>query len=284
MMSKFLGSALTLPNAHPPIYSNNPSWHNVGYDRVTSNSSSETPAILSGKEELAPEYLFSPYWYSFYKNLNLKHSYSLVLENIEKSKQFYLPQVLEYSEYDFRNNQAQESLEDAFWESNYSAFSHEDYMGIKSDSIRGEYFNKPLSYFNLSSRSVDKKSFVDLEKFETEFLKSPVLLPNATALANFQNTINIPNLCLSPNTLLGFSTFLKYTDALLYRPTPIKGSLLYLNSLSSGAYFNFVELIYTNINNTRCLNFIKSVNYFHFGINNLTINNVDNIKSLVGLG
>lgn len=60
-LTKAIGTKLTLSNTHTPIYSSNPDWRNMGYDRVTKNSVSETPPVLGGKEELAPEYLFSPY-------------------------------------------------------------------------------------------------------------------------------------------------------------------------------------------------------------------------------
>lgn len=152
-----MGTRLTLSNNHTPLYSNNPDWRNIGYDRVTKNSQGETPTVLGGKEELAPEYLFSPYWYSHYKNLNLKHSYDSAAASVDKMSRSYIPHVLDYSEYDFRNSQAQESLEDAFWESNHSAFFQEDYVSAKEDFGSYGYFSKPKTLYNLGNRILDKK-------------------------------------------------------------------------------------------------------------------------------
>jgi hypothetical protein len=70
-----------------------------------------------------------------------------------------LPHVFEYSEYDFRNNQALELLEDSLWESNYSAFSHEEYVNLKKNSSTTNPFNKPSITYNLDYRTLDKKFY-----------------------------------------------------------------------------------------------------------------------------
>jgi hypothetical protein len=44
-----------------PIQSTNPAWSGLSYDRVNAFSSSETPDILRGKEDMAPDYLFNTY-------------------------------------------------------------------------------------------------------------------------------------------------------------------------------------------------------------------------------
>ena len=56
-----MGSSLTYLDNHNPIYSNNPNWNNISFDRTTQHSSSDTPDILRGKEELAPAYMFNNY-------------------------------------------------------------------------------------------------------------------------------------------------------------------------------------------------------------------------------
>jgi hypothetical protein len=71
----------------------------------------------------------------------------------------YIPLTLDYSEYDFRNSQALESLEDALWESNHSAFSQEDYVSTKKSFGSYEYFNKPKTLYNLGNRILDKKLY-----------------------------------------------------------------------------------------------------------------------------
>ena len=52
---------LTLPLQHSPIYSNNPAWDGISYDKSSSFLSNDTPDILRGKEELAPSFIFNTY-------------------------------------------------------------------------------------------------------------------------------------------------------------------------------------------------------------------------------
>ena len=60
-IQKSTSTNLTLPTNHSPMYSNNPSWSAIYTDKANKNIKSETPAIFRGKEELAPDYIFSTY-------------------------------------------------------------------------------------------------------------------------------------------------------------------------------------------------------------------------------
>jgi len=279
-MDKVLKTDLTFSNSHAPLPSNNPSWYNVGYDRVDANSKSETPSILSGKEELAPEYLFSPYWYSYYKGLSLRHSYSLILENMGKRSQFYLPQVLDYSEYDFRNNQAQEALEDAFWESSYSAFSHEDYVSIKKDSVQGSYFDKPRDLYNSTTRVSDKKSVgIDLSVPSSIVNVSLGML---TVLEN-SNLLAEPNArTVNTNFINNYYNFIKYNYSILFEKTFVKKTLLYANITSGGYYFNSSEIVHGS-RSTPWLIIFNLVSDYQRGISGLYVSNIDNASNITGL-
>lgn len=50
---------------------------------------------------------------------------------------FYIPQVVDYYDYDFRNASAFEMLDDAFWETAYSGYNHEDYYDIAQSATNG---------------------------------------------------------------------------------------------------------------------------------------------------
>lgn len=49
-----------------------------------------------------------------------------------------------YSDYDFRNDQAIELLEDAFWETSYSGYNHYDYMMISQNTKKEQTTSKKL--------------------------------------------------------------------------------------------------------------------------------------------
>jgi hypothetical protein len=149
---KLLSTSTMSSLTRNPIQTTNPAWNELGYDRTTAFSSSETPDILRGKEDMAPDYLFNTYWHSYWKNIAIGQTFSNVHSNINKLESFYLPTVAEYSEYDFRNWQSVESLEDSFWESNYSSLAHDDYMSVKADSKTSELFNKTQTLYNTGAR------------------------------------------------------------------------------------------------------------------------------------
>jgi hypothetical protein len=60
-LKKIVENNLVFANNHTPTHSNSPSWDIFGYNRLDKNVIGETPAVLGGKEEFAPEYLFSSY-------------------------------------------------------------------------------------------------------------------------------------------------------------------------------------------------------------------------------
>lgn len=279
-IQKVLSTPLTFSNTHTPLASNNPTWNSISYDRLDSHSKGETPSILSGKEELAPEYLFSPYWYSYYKGLNLKHAYSLILQNANKTGQFYLPHVLDYSEYDFRNNQAQEALEDAFWESNYSAFSHEDYILIKKNSLQGDYFNKPRLLYNSTSRTLDKKAFV--VEAPAPFLNSLFSAVNSCSSKLIMLDTGSNNVSLNANLINNSLFFIDYVYSILFKITPIKKALFYTNWLGRGYYFNFSELFYSSVN-SNLVNTLTTISTYQKGISNVRVDNINSIRNLNGL-
>jgi len=86
-----------------PVYSNNSLVKISDFDRILPNSNEEVTNMLKSKEESTPSFIFDTYWYSFYKNMSVSHNYYNVHNNFLKSQKVVLPNVSEYSEYDFRN-------------------------------------------------------------------------------------------------------------------------------------------------------------------------------------
>jgi len=58
---KLLLSNTTSSLNRNPIQSTTPVWDSLSYDRVNTFSSSDTPELLRGKEDMAPDYLFNTY-------------------------------------------------------------------------------------------------------------------------------------------------------------------------------------------------------------------------------
>jgi hypothetical protein len=75
----------------------------LDYDKYLNQNKEALPNILKSKEESAPSYLFNTYWLNYWSSTNLKYRY-IHNKNIQNQlTNSYLPLVVNYSEYDFRN-------------------------------------------------------------------------------------------------------------------------------------------------------------------------------------
>lgn len=160
-----LSSELTLTPSHTPIYSNQSSWEDKTFDKYQEGFEDVPPTLLKSKEETAPSYLFSAYWNSIWSNTKTVHRYSNLPNMRYFSSQMYLPSITEYSDYDFKNWEALEMLEDAFWESTFSSFSQDEYLNILQSNTEYSVFKKQEELFNLSTRSKKFKNAVHYKPF-----------------------------------------------------------------------------------------------------------------------
>lgn len=239
-INKTAAISQTASNANrPPVASTNSFLQDLGYDKSPKFSENEVPSIFSGKEEASPAYLFNTYWSSFYRNTNLQHNYSLLAHNFEKSLFFYFPSILEYSEYDFKNWQALETLEDTIWESTHSAFMQDDYTNIKKNFKDSNYFTKYQTKYNLLNRVDDDLNY----KFKSQV--SLKAFKNTTKYGTKLNTLNIfvSNFFTNPSSV-NLSNFVFYNNTSL---------------------FEGLEENYENLKNIKTINFLNYKNtYFSF--------------------
>jgi len=91
----------------------------------------------------------------------------------------YLPSIVEYPEYDFKNWEALEMLEDAFWESTFSSFSQDEYLNILQSNAEYSVFKKQEEIFNLSTRSKKFKNSTYYKSFNKTL--SSIFVDNSVA-------------------------------------------------------------------------------------------------------
>ena len=149
----FLSSNLTFNTSHTPLYTNKNYLQIKEFDRYFLHNDELTPSLLNSKEETAPNYLFSNYWLTYWSNIKQSHRINNILNNHKLSSIFYIPRITEYAEYDFKNWQSLEMLEDAIWESSISTFASDDYLSLKNDFNENLLYNKQESLYNKSSRN-----------------------------------------------------------------------------------------------------------------------------------
>ena len=198
----------------------------------------------------------------------------------------YLPQVLDYSEYDFRNSQAQESLEDALWESNYSAFSHEDYVLSKKNFKTQEYFNKEKLLYNLSVRLQEKKTYSPNRHL---LLTSKKIVTTMLSDANDFKRLDWPVLAERLNVgsvRKGYFKLLHYLYHFINEPTFFKKMILFLDLLRLDMHstdFNPLEISYFSSPRNNFLLFYKVVSNYHVGIKGLVFSGIEKTRSINGI-
>ena len=193
---KYFSSRISVDYPYSPISSNNPSSSLLDYDNLKNTLVENIPTVLQGKEEATPSTLTSIYWNFYWSNTNVEWKLYNSTKYHSMHNSFYLPMFSFYYDYDFRNWQALELLEDSFWESIYSIYTHDEYLSLSKDFNDFEYFDKFSSFYNKFNRVNDYKDKMLTKPFFKDtlsignFYPSPVYLDDFVSPANLINTKN----------------------------------------------------------------------------------------------
>lgn len=154
-LNRFVSSNTTFPLSHNPVLSLNPAIKDLSYDRTFIDNSN--PSILQSKEESAPNIVFETYWNTYWRHVNDKRL-NFVLTHNNSSLTNYFPLITEYIEYDFKNWQTLELLEDSYWESSYNSFNHDEYLSILLNYKTKGTFSAQDTLFNNLTRQFKFKN------------------------------------------------------------------------------------------------------------------------------
>ena len=147
-LNRFTGTSTTFPLGHNPVLSSNVSVKNLSFDRTFSEGAG--PSLLQSKEESAPNLIFETYWNTYWSHIDDKRL-NFVLDNTNSMLNSYFPLITEYIEYDFKNWQILELLEDSYWESSYNSFNHDEYLGILLNyKVRSTFTGQDTLFNNLT--------------------------------------------------------------------------------------------------------------------------------------
>lgn len=128
---KLFQSRISIDSPLSPIASSNVTISSKNYDNLKFVYAEETPIVLQGKEEVTPTSLTSIYWNFFWSNSDFDWRLSNLNNLKKKHNAFYLPIFSFYYDYDFRNWQALELLEDSYWETTFSSYSWDEANSLK---------------------------------------------------------------------------------------------------------------------------------------------------------
>ena len=256
--TRLLSSNLTTPVSEIPLNSNTTNSNSKSFDKFDSANEDLTPSMLQSKEESAPNYLFSNYWLTYWLNTNPTNSISSNLKNVDLDKTFYLPTITKYAEYDFRNWQALELLEDAFWESSFSSYTQDDYFNTLQDMNEYLLFKKQEEAFDTKTRfngSVLSKKNKTLHKsLSKPFFKNSIHSNNLSSLPIFSEDHFVDS------QLMKLNNFKFYTDEIsIDSMDEVYDSIKNSNTLLNSNYTNILE---SGMVSVQPVSYTKILDYF----------------------
>lgn len=194
---RFYNSRVFLEYPYSPIPANNPAVSIINYDNLADTTVEDVPLLLQGKDEIIPSIISSIYWNFYWSNSSVDWRLKNSLSYFKINKFFYLPMFTFYYDYDFRNWQSLELLEDSFWESVYSIYTHDEYLNIRKDFYDYNYFDKFVDIYNSFDREME---------FKDKILYEPFFKDNNVLNQNYPNTLYIDDF-ISPANLLATKDF-----------------------------------------------------------------------------
>lgn len=177
---KLSNSKITTDSPLSPIPSSNSTIASKNYDNLKFTYIDNTPLVLQGKEEVTSTALTSMYWNFFWSNTDLDWRLLNSSELKRKANSFYLPIFVLYYDYDFRNWQSMEMLEDSYWETAYSSYSFDEAASLNDiykmitldeDSSSSGIIDKTLLKYDTSLNNLSLYSddfFTDVNSLNTK--------------------------------------------------------------------------------------------------------------------
>jgi heme/copper-type cytochrome/quinol oxidase subunit 2 len=214
---------------YAPIPSSNPLTKLKEFDNAHSS------IILQGREELTSSTISSIYWNFYFNTFNSNWRLVNPLSFFALKDSFYLPVFSFYYDYDFRNWQAFELLEDAFWESAFSIYLNDEYSTILSHVDYLNDFDKNLisflsinsllndaessmfdSPFSLNKVFKDESSYFDINKTPYIFQEDGILNPQLLSFKDFSFLTNSSTYSNIEDSYESFKNTSLFLDSLNY--------------------------------------------------------------------
>ena len=250
VLNKLVSNNAAFTTSHTPLLNTNASTYPLAYDKYNKGEEDLTPALLRSKEESAPNHIFNSYWLSYWAHSNPTNRYNNLIDTASMFDNMYLPTFTEYAEYDFRNWQALELLEDAFWESTYSSFAHDDYLNILQNLKDYTLFKKQEELFNASVRH---------KTFRSSTLAKP-MLRDLSAKTNL-NSLPIFTEDSVPNSLLlNLKNFYPFSNETAV--DAIEDSYENLKYVNYIHYLTYKNLLNTNATKIQPLSYTQVIDTF----------------------
>ena len=200
---------------HPAVLSSSPlAANSLDYDSGLSRSKtteysktgllSQTSAakkspvgdVFVGSREKTPRSLNTAYWDTFWSTTNSSHRILNALKSNHERADFFLPTFTNYVDYDFRNDQAIDMLEELFWEHSFSGYNFYEYMTLNKE-------NSSSPALSLKDVSLEKQFYASTLGLEpsTRLLTSTPIKDLSLVGSAYGNSIQMEGYSVNPSML-----------------------------------------------------------------------------------
>lgn len=275
---RLFNNRISFDYPYSPILSNNLSVNPLNYDSHENTFIEDTPSILQGKEELMPNFLTNIYWNFYWSNTNIENRIFNNKIYYNLTKNFYLPIFNFYYDYDFRNWQSLELLEDTYWESIYPIYTFDEYLTLVKEFYTPEYVDKTFRLFLKYNR---------INKVKNDVVNKSFFKDQSSTGEYYSNLLYLDD-NISPSNLLKTKDFYIFPSIFSF-----------INSEDSYESFKYLTYIFNDTNNSVNFffnNFFNPTNYstvldtfrsdfdefsWFFEENNFYLNNQDFFKKIL---
>lgn len=149
LFSKIASNKIYLDSPHSPIVSNNIFYNSFNYDNCKKTLIPNVPTMFQNKEDLFPSYLYSIYWNFFWSHSSFNHKIKNYYSSLSSFSSLYLPFFNLNYDYDFKNWQSFELLEDSIWDSFINIFYWDELKNLNITNYETFFPNKITQFFFL---------------------------------------------------------------------------------------------------------------------------------------
>ena len=152
--NKLASSRSFVSDSHPPVLSSDRRLNNTlnfdttssvhtdqsylsegSFTSLSTVSKGSVGDVFIGSREKTPKSINTAYWSSLWSLSSSSNRVSALLFSNANQSNFYLPLFQTYVDYDFRNDQAIDMLEELYWETSFSGYNFYDYMNISKEFL-----------------------------------------------------------------------------------------------------------------------------------------------------
>lgn len=271
LLNKIGANKIYLDSPHSPIVSNNIFYNSLNYDNCKNTNIPFIPTMFQNKEDLFPTYVYTTYWNFYWLHTSVNLKFKNYFNFINYTRKPYLPFFNLNYDYDFKNWQTYELLEDNIWESFFNSYYFDEYKFLNFFFYNNSEFDKISNFFIfLDKFFVNDNNEISYDYiFDNEYFFLPISDDYFVKLSNLNlnnyfifpviNTLNFIDESYESlktfNFLFKFKnkTFINFSSNLYFAISQLQHFNFFRSNFDEFSWYktnsDFYKYIYNNENN-----------------------------------